>query len=115
MISPVELDLFSFANRAAIAPEPTIDLRSYLASRPNDWRTRAQICGDLHCNERAVREAAEALGSEIVRGQEGFKLTQNLSREDLGAAKQASDAFLSQGKRMIRYALALKRKLHQRI
>jgi hypothetical protein len=55
------------------------------------------------------------MGSAIVRGQRGFKLTAELQRDDLSAAAQAADAALSQGKRMIRYGLALKRQLHAQI
>ena len=36
-------------------------------------------------------------------------------RENLGIAAQAADADLSQGKRMVRYGLALKRKLHAQL
>ena len=53
-----------------------------------------------------------SLGPDIVRGQAGFKLTARLDRDDLPAAHQAADAFISQGKRMIKYACALKRRLH---
>ncbi len=61
-----------------------------------------------------VRDAAEALGAEVVRGQAGFKLTSQIQSrsDDLLVALQAADAAISQGKKMIRYGLALKRKLH---
>lgn len=57
---------------------------------------------------------AESLGPEIVRGQAGFKLTRQIDRRspDFVVALQAADAALSQGKHMIRYGLALKRRLH---
>lgn len=79
------------------------------------WQTRQQISGALCWSERKIRDVAESMGSKIVRGQRGFKLTSDLGRDDLSDAAQAADAALSQGKRMVRYGLSLKRKLHQRI
>ncbi len=79
------------------------------------WQTRQQISGALCWSERKLRDVAESMGSAIVRGQRGFKLTADLERDDLSAAAQAADAALSQGKRMIRYGLALKRQLHTKL
>jgi hypothetical protein len=79
------------------------------------FRTRAQITEALGWTERHLRDVAESLGSDIVRCQAGFKLTEDITREELGIALQASDSFLSQGKRMIRYALSLRKKLHHLI
>lgn len=81
----------------------------------NGWQTRQQLSGALCWSERKIRDVAESMGSAIVRGQRGFKLTSELRREDLSTAAQAADAALSQGKRMIRYGLALKRQLHAQI
>jgi hypothetical protein len=53
------------------------------------------------------------MGADVVRSQRGFKLTAHVTRDDLKYATQAADAFLSQGKKMIRYALSLKRHLHR--
>jgi len=86
------------------------DLRGAL--RGVDWQTRRQLCASLGWTERRLREAAELLGSEIVRGQSGFKLTASITRDDFSSASQASSAAISQGKRMIRYGLALRRRLH---
>ena len=79
------------------------------------WQTRHEVSTCLGWSERKIRDVAESMGSEIVRGQRGFKLTADLEREDLGIAAQAADAALSQGKRMIRYGLGLKRKLHAQL
>lgn len=79
------------------------------------FRTRAQICESLGWTERQLRDVAESLGADIVRCQAGFKLTADIQREELGIALQASDSFLSQGKRMIRYALSLRKNLHHLI
>lgn len=79
------------------------------------WQTRKQLADAFGWSERKIRDVAESMGSAIVRGQRGFKLTQDLTRDDLGHAAQAADAALSQGKRMIRYGLALRRKLHTKL
>jgi hypothetical protein len=79
------------------------------------WQTRQQIGDALGWNERKIRDVAESMGSKIVRGQKGFHLTASVPREELGLVVQAADAFISQGKRMIRYGIALKNWLHKQI
>lgn len=79
------------------------------------WQTRNELAVALDWSERKIRDVAESMGGEIVRGQRGFKLTRDITREELGDVAQAADAALSQGKRMIRYGLSLKRKMHQQI
>ena len=78
------------------------------------WQTRKQLCRVLGWSERKVRLVAESMGTDIVRGQSGFKLTKQFCREspDLPAAIQAADAAISQGKNQIRYGLGLKRWIH---
>lgn len=94
----------------SITPEDGRLLRTWLGE--HGWQTRRQIAAGLGWRERKIRCVAESLGAEVVRGQRGFALTQQVRREDLSDAIQAADAALSQGKSMIRYGLALKRKLH---
>jgi hypothetical protein len=106
-----ELNLF----RPGVTPDDVSRLRHWLTSVPRDWQTRRQLTVFLGWSERKLRDVAESMGSEIVRGQRGFKLTADLERDDLSSAAQAADAALSQGKRMIRYGLALKRKLHSKL
>ena len=79
------------------------------------WQTRLEIGDSLHWTDRKIRDVAESMGSSIVRGQLGFKLTEDLENEDLFHAAQAANAALSQGKRMIIYGLALKRQLHAKL
>lgn len=86
-------------------------LRARLAA--HGWQTRKQLVVALGWTERKIRDVAELMGSEVVRGQNGFKLTEHISREDLPIAVQACDAAISQGKRMIRYGFHLKKRLHQ--
>ncbi len=87
------------------------ELRAWLLT--HGWQTRRQLVEGLAWSERKIREVAEAMGADIVRGQHGFKLTEQLTREDLQAAKQAADAAISQGHKQQAYGLALLRKIHQ--
>jgi hypothetical protein len=77
------------------------------------WHSRRQLCERLAWREDDLRHTLEAMGADVVRSQRGFKLTAHVTRDDLKYATQAADAFLSQGKKMIRYALSLKRHLHR--
>ena len=88
-------------------------LRDFLA--PRGWQTRRQITFALDWSERKIRRVAESMGSDIVRGQCGFKLVDVLEREDFSDAIQAADAAISQGKGLIRYGFALKNKLHKKL
>lgn len=78
------------------------------------WQTRKQLCGALGWTERKVRDVAESMGADVVRGQAGFKLTDAFCRDshDLPAALQAADAAESQAHRMLAYSVALRRRLH---
>lgn len=87
------------------------ELRAWLLT--HGWQTRRQLAEGLGWSERKIREMAESMGADIVRGQHGFKLTEQLTREDLEAAKQAADAAISQAKKQEAYGLALLRRLHQ--
>lgn len=102
-----------FTFRPGVTGDDVARLKAWLVQC--GWQTRQQLSDSLGWSERKIRDVAESMGSEIVRGQRGFKLTSDLERDDLSAAAQAADAALSQGKRMIRYGLALKRKLHARM
>lgn len=99
--------------RPGVTSDDVETLRDFLA--PRGWQTRRQITFALDWNERKIRDVAESLGADVVRGQLGFKLAATLQREDLSVAAQAADAAISQGKRMIRYGLKLKQRLHQQI
>lgn len=102
-----------FTFRPGVTGDDVNQLRAALAG--SGWKTRRQLTAFFGWGERKLRDVAESMGSEIVRGQRGFKLTRDLERDDLSVAAQAADAALSQGKRMIRYGLALKRKLHSQL
>lgn len=80
------------------------------------WLTRAKIHELKGWSERQVRMFAEALGADVVRSPRyGFKLTDDLTDEELGAAKEAADFSIHQGTHMQNYGMKLKRKLHGRL
>ena len=74
--------------------------------------TRKQFMEVAGWDDRHVREAAEAAFDKVVKGQKGFCLT---DLEDIETAQQAAEQSISQGKKMVRYGVALKRRLHVRI
>src|ERR1035438_4724103 len=76
------------------------------------WQTRAQLCAALGWPERKVRDVAESLGTEVVRCQSGFKLCDQITREDLPLVQQSIDAFHSQAAKMETYAHGLRKRLH---
>lgn len=90
-------------------------LRRVLRSHPFEWQTRKQLCTSLAWTERRLRDVLETLGTEVVRCQAGFKLTDLLDRSEATIAIQGSDAAISQGKKQIRYGLALRRRIHHLI
>jgi len=108
-----QTDLF-----AAVQVEPTshvseadqANLRAHLMSR--GWQTRRECCETLQWDERKLRAVAETLGTDVVRCQLGYKLTESLTREDVSAALQACDAFESQSKKNLAYSTGLRRRLH---
>src|SRR5690349_20725794 len=83
------------------APAPDADaFRAYLANHQT-WCTRRELGLALGWTERRVRDAAEQLGQEVIRSQAGFKLVAHANPADYPLAIQASDAAISQGKKMI--------------
>lgn len=74
--------------------------------------TRRQFVSITGWSERDVRALAEAAGARVVRGQEGFCLFETADAEEV---LRAAEAAISQGKRMIKYGLALKSALHGRV
>ena len=103
---PIQPELITRTQEADV-----MELRGWLLN--HGWQSRAQLCEGLGWNERDLRSALEGLGADVVRSQRGFKLTEQIRRDELGMAAQACDAALSQGKKQIRYALALRRRIHE--
>lgn len=110
MIDQIELFSEQTAGDAALLADQS-SLRSALLSA-GTWQSRAELSRRLNWPERKIREIAETLGAEIVRCQLGFKLSCQITRDELPEVKQAIDAFHSQAKKMDAYALALSRRLH---
>jgi hypothetical protein len=111
-----ELDLFSHSNVQVELPHglTEADLANFRAHcmSAGTWQTRRQICAALGWDDRKVRQVAEAIGSQVVRGQEGYKLSELCTRDDLHLVKQSYDAFLSQASKMQAYALSIQKLLH---
>jgi hypothetical protein len=85
--------------------------------RARGWLTRKDILeeaklggGDYH--ERWVRALVHAAAAEIVKGQRGFNHFSNCTVEEI---TRAADQSISQGKLMVHYGIALRRRAHQRI
>lgn len=76
------------------------------------WRTRKQLTTALGISERQVRMLAERAGAEIVRGPRGFA---HIEKADADEARHCAEIAISQGKKMIQWGMAVKRRLHQRI
>jgi hypothetical protein len=91
-----------------------VRLALYLANQDGKWITRIRIAIALGWSLRRVRLAAEALGAEIVRGPKGYKLTKDLTAEDMPTARAAVAMARNQAKRMSRTANALEAKLNSR-
>ena len=88
-------------------------LRAHLIQ--NGWQTRKQISESLGWNIRKISIVADLLGTDIVRGQIGFKLTEKLTSADMKFALESADHFISRGKDEIRHGIALKKRLHAMI
>lgn len=78
----------------------------------NGWRTRRHLTRHFGIRERQVRLLAERAGTEVVRGPKGFA---HIEHVDADEARHCAEIAISQGKKMIRWGLGIKRRLHQRI
>ena len=76
------------------------------------WQTRRQLTQALAVSARRVRALAEAAGVEVVRGPKGFACFENVDADE---ARHCAEIAISQGKKMIRWGVAVKRRVHQRI
>jgi len=104
------IEQLDFLNHERPIEQDAGALRHLLAQ--HDWLTRDECAAALTWDVRRVRATAEHLGADIIRGQQGYKLTRNLTRDDFTAVKQAADAAISQAKKQEAYGLALLHKLH---
>ena len=107
-------DLFTPAAQAAVESKITdaerADFRAHLISAVT-WQTRAQLCGALNWPDRKVRAAAESLGAEVVRCQRGFKLLEQITKEEEPLVREAIAVFHSQSVKMEDYSQSLRRRL----
>lgn len=87
-------------------PAECSDFRAHLISA-GTWQTRAQLCAVLGWTERKVRAVAEALGADVVRSQDGFKLLAQITPEEQPIVRQAIATFRGQAQKMEDYARSL--------
>jgi len=101
-----QLEIFT----GGVTESDAMELRAWLAT--HGWQTRAQLAAGLGWPWRKVCAVAQQMGADVVRGQAGFKLTEQITRDELPAIQQAADAALSQAKKQETYGLALLRRIH---
>lgn len=80
--------------------------------RTNGWLTRRQIKALVGWAERTTRAVAEAAGAEVVRGPRGFNVIEKCSLDEIEHCAGIAE---SQGKKMVAYALALRKRGHERL
>jgi hypothetical protein len=86
------------------------DFRSHLISAGR-WLTRADLCAATGWSDRKVRAIAESLGSEVVRCQHGFKLLEQITKEEEPIVREAIATFRSQAAKMEDYSKSLAHRL----
>ena len=80
------------------------------------WVKREQLVRLTGWSERTLRDLLHALGADVVRStEEGFKLTDDLTDDELGIAKRAADFAVAQARVQGTYGVRLRRRLHGRI
>lgn len=85
--------------------------------RQRGWMTRQDILRTLAWpatgnNTRWVRSLVSAAGAEVVKGQKGYNHIANCQVDDI---LHASNQEIGQGKKMIQYGIALRRRAHAMI
>jgi hypothetical protein len=100
-----QLDLLSY-RPAGRSPE-FYQLVEFL--KDGAWRTRRQIHTALGLNDRTVRIVAEESEGWIISGPKGFRYLPKAQPADVD---QFTATMISQGRKMIRRALATKKLYH---
>lgn len=77
------------------------------------WMTARDVILSTHgkAHERVLRELASA-SNEIISGQKGYKHTDHATAEEID---HAANWLVSQGKKMIKRGLGIRRAAHRRI
>lgn len=73
------------------------------------WLTRRELADLLGWTERKIRAVAEAAGAKVVRGPRGFASVNRAGLDDVLHCARIAE---SQGRKMIDYAAALRRRCH---
>lgn len=98
-------DLFSGDQQSAENPLVS-------ALRGRGWVPARRLAILMGINDRQVRAYAEQAQGEILSGQQGYRLIEGANLDDVD---HASAWLISQGKKMIRRALDIKRRAHRAI
>ena len=106
MTSPMQLEMFAQGVTQAHVDELLRLLRV------NGWLTRRQLGPLTGWAERSIRSVAEQAGTEVVRGPRGFNVVERCSLDEIEHCAAIAE---SQGKKMVEYALALRRRAHARL
>ena len=86
--------------------------KSLLLSSPGRWVTRRDFEALEGWVPRTVRAIAERLGTEVVRGQNGFC---HISRASMEEIQHAANISINQGEKMRNYGAGLRARMHGRI
>ena len=118
MTDPVQLELQPATTPLFLIREDHANVKWLVALlRARGWMTRKMILAearkaDTAYSERWVRALVQAAGAEVVKGQDGFNHFENCKLDDITHAANQS---ISQGKLMIQYGVALRRRVHGRV
>lgn len=111
-----DVDLFSWRQARGQGRGPDVSayqLDLFIAALAGHrWRTAAHLSQTTGLSDRKLRALAEISDARIISGQRGYCLAAEATVDEI---RHASDWMISQGKRMIRRGIAIKRQAHHRL
>ena len=100
-----QLSLFLCSNNAEANPLVS-------ALRGQGWVTAKRLSFHLATSDRELRAMAEASAGEIISGQKGYKLSTEATIDEID---HAANWLISQGKKMLKRGIEIRRRAHQKI
>ena len=94
------------------SPNTTTENPLAHALRGQGWVPARKICLWLNLSDRTIRAYAEQSEGEIISGQNGYKLADEATIDEIN---HASNWLISQAKKMLGRGIAIKRKAHTRL